>query len=47
MAWLRAVTLARSEGRRESPRRAGRRVNLPDMGQLHRRMGDVGGMARV
>jgi hypothetical protein len=47
VAWLWAVNIARSEGRRKSPRRTGRRVHLPNMGQLHRRMGDVGGMARV
>jgi hypothetical protein len=41
------VGIARSKGRRESPRCAGRCVRFADMRQLHRRMGDVGGMFRV
>jgi hypothetical protein len=47
MAGLGRVTVARPKSRRESPRRAGRRVHVAHMRQLHRRMGGVGGMVRV
>ena len=39
------VVVVRCERRGESPGRAGRAVDLPNVGQLHRRIGDVGSMS--